>query len=89
MKLKIRTRCVPSLLASDIGDELNPHFTLWGVCLYQDRRWECPSGLKDDDVVIVFKEATYTYKAVDGKEYMNMCDFHNTMSATDTEGFYL
>ena len=81
-KSKCRLICVPTILG-DIGDELNPHYTLWAVCLYQDRPWKIPHTLNDDDAVIIFEEATYIYRAISGKVYMDMCYYHNGMLEDD------
>lgn len=88
-EVKYRLYSMPSPLAKDIGDELNSYFSLYAVCLYDDRIWKWPKALKDEDAVIIFMVSSYTYRVVTGKEYMDMCDFHNDMLDNDTEGFYL
>lgn len=52
-------------------------------------KWELSKALKDEDAVIIFRISSYTYRVVTGKEYMDMCDFHNDMLDNDMEGFYL
>lgn len=88
-KVKYRLYSMPSPLAKNIGDESNPYFSLYAVCLYDDRIWKWPKALKDDDAVIIFRVSGYTYRALSGKEYMDLCNFHNNMLDEDTEGFYL
>lgn len=85
-EVKYRLYSMPSPLAKDIGDELNPYFSLYAVCLYDDRIWKWPKDLKDDDVVIIFKVSGYTYRALSGKEYMDLCDFHNDMLTSEQLG---
>ena len=81
-----RLKCIPTLLKKDIGDEDNPYFSLWAVCLVKGNVWECPRDLKDDDVVLIFREWSYTYGTKTGREYSDSCLWHNDILEHGIEG---